>query len=110
MNYFSLALLALTFNAFAAGRQCAVEGISDSPQALHCSFEDRHLQLTCMNGKYLLGHEPVLYTWHEEVEEGNSPLVFKTATVVMKITKQERSVTYDALLEAPAPITGTCEQ
>lgn len=67
---------------------CEVYGISDSPQHLSCKLGFKKLELTCREGTYYLGEEKVETAYHLEVEDGPTPLVFKTAmselTVLMK--------------------------
>lgn len=66
----------ISMNSF-AGTLCVVFGISDSPQALTCSFGNEKLELTCKDGTYILGDETVEEAYHMEVEEGPTPLVFQ---------------------------------
>ena len=88
---------------------CEVGGITDSPQQLNCMLGSKNLNLSCRENIYFLGEEKVLFSWHEEVEEGSSPLLFKTATIQLKITKHDRDQVYDAVLEGPVPVTGSCQ-
>ncbi len=108
MKIFFLLVFICSFNSMASETPCSVDGISDSPQAAVCDFPGKNIILSCLEGKYYLGTELVESTWHEEVEEGNSPLVFKTSLSLLKMTKQSRSLVYDATFESPDSISGTC--
>ncbi len=85
MKYFYL-LLCLSLPAFSA--PCEVFGISDSPQHLYCSVGGNKIELTCREGVYFIDEEKVEAAFHYEVEDGPTPLVFRTAkselTVLMK--------------------------
>lgn len=77
-----LLLILVSFSALAA--DCVVDGISDSPQKFHCYINNakkiQKLDLICQDGNYELHWAgkmlPVTVAYHEEVEEGSSPLVF----------------------------------
>lgn len=102
-------LLSLFVSTAHAAKLCAVSGITDSPQNLTCEFSDKlTVSLSCREGVYFVGEERVKYTWHEEVESGNTPLLFKTESSLLKITKQERGETYDAVLDGSSQTSGTC--
>ncbi len=79
------ALSFLSFNAYAANL-CEVYGISDSPQALECTFQREKIGLSCSNGTYILDNESVEMAYHLEVEEGPTPLVFRTKTGELTVT------------------------
>jgi hypothetical protein len=108
MKIIFLLVMILSFKVMAAQRSCAVDGISDSPQNAICDFPGKSFILSCVDGKYYLGTEAVESTWHEEVEEGNSPLVFKTAASILKMTQQSRGIVYDAVFEEVSVINGIC--
>ena len=67
---------------------CEVYGISDSPQHLSCKMGFKKIELTCREGVYFVNEDRVEAAFHLEVEEGPTPLVFKTAvselTVLIK--------------------------
>ncbi len=75
----------LSFNTYAANL-CEVYGISDSPQALKCTFQREKIVLSCSNGTYLLNSEAVEMAYHLEVEEGPTPLVFRTKNGELTVT------------------------
>lgn len=87
-------MLVLSINAFAA--PCAVDGISDSPQAYHCNIKNgvmtEKLELVCRDGNYGLiysGKEAkVTAAYHEEVEEGSNPLVFVADRITLTTISQ----------------------
>ena len=68
----------LSFSLFA--RECAVYGISDSPQSLECAFGSKKLSLRCSDGVYYVGSSRVVTSYHFDVVRGPIPLVFKTAS------------------------------
>jgi hypothetical protein len=70
--------LTILTGQLSAATLCEVYGISDSPQSLSCSFGGDETPLTCQNGTYLLSGVVVEAAYHLEVEEGPTPLVFKT--------------------------------
>jgi hypothetical protein len=108
MKIFFLLVFIYSLNSMASKTSCSVDGISDSPQAAVCDFPGKSFVLSCVEGKYYLGTELVESTWHEEVEEGSSPLVFKTSVSILKMTQQSRSLVYAATFESPYSISGTC--
>jgi hypothetical protein len=64
--------------SFAQTKLCAVYGISDSPQKLDCKLNGEDLKLRCESGVYFLNEERVSVAYHEEVEDGPVPLIFRT--------------------------------
>lgn len=76
IKLFSFMSLFLLSNAYA--RECKVYGISDGPQKLDCSFKDLKLSLRCKHGLYYINSSRVISAYHLDVEDGPSPLVFKT--------------------------------
>ncbi len=98
----------LCFSISQAYANCEVDGISDSPQALTCTFKGNVLELSCDASTYHLGNEIVVTAWHEDVEEGNSPLLFKTAGRILRVVKQLKGPLYDAELEQLKSESGTC--
>ena len=81
----SLFVLLFSFSAV-AGTPCEVYGISDSPQALHCTMARGKVELSCREGVYYLNETEVEAAFHYEVEEGPVPLVFKTASEELVVT------------------------
>lgn len=82
---FSFILLLISFSALAA--ECEVYGISDSPQHLTCELPGKKLILDCdqSTSSYLLNGGPVEVAYHEEVEDGPVPLVFKTSQSTLRV-------------------------
>ena len=87
MKVLTLFLLIISLNVSAQPRLCEVYGISDSPQHLNCRLGTKELKLTCdtATGVYQLGDEVVEVAYHEEVEDGPVPLMFKTADAKLKV-------------------------
>ncbi|MFA7612881.1 MAG: hypothetical protein WCY48_01505 [Candidatus Caldatribacteriota bacterium] len=79
MRYLILSLVISTFS-LPAFSQCKVYGISDSPQRLNCTLGQLKINLTCKKNSYFLNREKVSLAFHMEVEEGATPLVFKTTS------------------------------
>lgn len=85
-------LLLLPVCAFA--QECRVDGISESPQEMNCYIHDKRLievmDLKCLNGNYLLRWKnksfPIEVAFHEEVESGSTPLVFKSGSLLLTTT------------------------
>lgn len=83
-------LLMFPMSVFAASA-CEVYGISDSPQKLNCYMHDgsliEKLDVYCKKGNYQLSWKGKLHevqtAYHEEVEEGSSPLVFVTPNMTL---------------------------
>lgn len=72
-----LTLLLLLFSVPVLAK-CKVYGISDSPQRLKCLLGEVKMDLTCKRNQYYLNKEKVILAFHLDVEEGATPLVFKT--------------------------------
>lgn len=75
-----LLTLLFFFISVPALAKCKVYGISDSPQKLNCSLGEVNISITCKKNTYYLNGEKVSLAFHMEVEEGATPLVFKTQT------------------------------
>lgn len=73
----------LSSSAFA--QACKVYGISDGPQKLSCSFKNLDIRLHCLKGRYYLNNSLVSDAFHMDVEEGASPLVFKTPSMQLTV-------------------------
>ncbi len=74
-------------SAFAA---CKVDGISDSPQKLNCTFPKLpSIRLSCVDDKYNLNwnnvNHKVQVAFHMDVEEGDSLLVFKAEKLTLTV-------------------------
>ena len=97
-----LILLNIFYASLSFAEDCKVGGISDSPQNISCFYKDgwtHHMQLniSCENGKYVFtetangspaGNGKILSAYHEDVQSGMSPLVFKMDdTRSLRITK-----------------------
>lgn len=102
---FLLSLISL--HSFAAPL-CEVYGISDSPQALTCTFQNEKINLTCENGKYILGDETVEAAFHLEVEDGPTPLVFRTRTGEMTVTFTSGRKNEAVLSREGKKLSGNC--
>lgn len=95
----------LSTNVFSA---CEVYGISDGPQKLDCSFNKEKVALRCVKDNYYLGKTRVKMAYHLEVEEGPTPLVFKTSDSQLTVTIQPK-VRSDAELDRDGRLTrGYC--
>lgn len=77
MRYLILFFIISTFS-LPVFSKCKVYGISDSPQKLSCVLGKRTIDLTCKRRTYYIDTEKVSLAFHMEVEEGATPLVFKT--------------------------------
>lgn len=83
-------LSCLSFNSFAT--ECKVDGITDSPQEfkcfLHKGTQTEKVRLSCLDGKYQIELNDKTYdvgqAYHEEVEEGSSPLVFESSLMTLR--------------------------
>jgi hypothetical protein len=79
-------LIILSISTFTWSRTpCKVYGISDGPQALKCSFEEKEVELHCSKGSYYLNKTKVSMAFHMEVETGAVPLVFKAANLTLTV-------------------------
>jgi hypothetical protein len=106
MKFFGLLYLMISLPGMAA--PCKVYGISDGPQKLDCTFEkNNQSHLTCANGLYLLDGVEVSEAFHLEVEQGSSPLVFKSTKKNLTVVKEK--INYSAELEKnDETFSGTC--
>lgn len=91
MKYF-WAFLLLPVHAIAL--DCRLDGISDSPQEMNCYIHENRLvellDLKCLDGNYFLRwknkYHPVDVAYHEEVDSGSSPLVFRSGRLSLTST------------------------
>ena len=91
MKYFFASLL---FPACVFATDCRVDGISDSPQEMNCYVHAKKqvelLNLNCIDGNYQLHWKnkvyPIDIAYHEEVEAGASPLVFRSRSMALTTT------------------------
>lgn len=81
----------LTLSNVALAGPCKVYGISDSPQKLDCTFPTFTIELRCKSGNYYLNSSKVSTAYHEEVEEGPVPLVFKSPEMDLTVLVQEKA-------------------
>jgi hypothetical protein len=72
-------------------RPCEVYGISDSPQKLDCTFRGTSLALRCYNGVYKLNSTPIKIAYHEDVESGPVPLIFKADDMKLTVLMHEKA-------------------
>jgi hypothetical protein len=103
----AFAILLISFRSFAAPA-CEVYGISDSPQAVTCTFGDYKLEISCRNGVYQLNDEPVEAAYHMEVEEGPVPLVFKSKTMELTVNLKEGRTHQGILSSEGKKLKGKC--
>lgn len=110
MKFLSL-LVAFCWISFVYAKDCAVYGISDSPQGLSCSFKKQDLSLWCdtTSGTYFLDTVPVVAAFHYEVEEGAVPLVFKTLDRELTIIKLKNGKFSAELVSDSSSIIGNCQ-
>lgn len=74
--------------------ECHVDGITDSPQEMNCYIHEQRLiqvmNLKCLKGNYLLKWKnksfPIDVAYHEEVEFGSAPLVFRSGNLSLTTT------------------------
>lgn len=104
MKVLILLSLILSIPAFA---KCKVYGISDSPQQLNCELGDLKLKLSCNFNTYYINKDKVNLAFHMDVEEGATPLVFKTKTgkTLIILPEDEILAEYD---DGKAYFEGTC--
>lgn len=119
MKTFLTFLMALFLAKNLQAQECKVTGISDSPQKLRCSFSSNiDLLLTCGGeGLYHIKwssptedtHETTIrQTYHMEVEEGPTPMVFKGNDLTLTI-EESRRASFKAELEKEGKIfKGRC--
>lgn len=93
-------------NAFA--KKCEVFGISDSPQKLSCTFPGLSVNLSCRNGVYFLNSTRVNQAFHLEVEEGPTPLVFKTNDSELTVVIESKVDILAEIVRKGIRHNGTC--
>lgn len=103
---FLISTFLLLSSAFA--KECEVYGISDSPQKLSCTFPGHTLDLTCRNGEYFLNSTKVTMAYHLEVEDGPTPLVFKTKDSELTVVIQPKADILAEYVRNRTHISGTC--
>jgi hypothetical protein len=109
--------LTLLFPTLGFSSPCKVDGISDSAQTLVCSFRHRFqkekLSLHCEEDHYYFywkkNKSLVTLAYHEEVEEGPSPLVFRAGTIKLTVTILKRSLQAE-LEDNGNLLNGTCAE
>jgi hypothetical protein len=85
-----LIIFLLLFPCFAVASKCNVYGISDGPQNLSCIIQvgerKKEILLECESSRYKLIWNNRSYTvdsaYHEEVESGSNPLVFRSGKII----------------------------
>jgi hypothetical protein len=84
----------ILFPVYVFGMDCKVDGISASPQDMNCYVHAKKLvellNLNCIDGNYQLHWKnkvyPVDIAYHEEVEAGANPLVFRSRSMSLTTT------------------------
>ncbi|WPU67001.1 hypothetical protein [Peredibacter starrii] len=89
-------------------RDCEVYGISDSPQALTCSFKRTEVKLRCKDGTYYLNQSKVDMAFHMEVEDGPVPLVFKSSNMQLTVLMHSKTNIEAELEQKGKVILGSC--
>ena len=107
MKIFCTIFLFFTFNAL--GADCQVDGISDSPQELHCRLKKLSINLTCQQGSYFLNGAPVTEAFHFDVEKGPSPLVFKGVDFELIVVMVRKSLITAEFIQKGKTIKGLCK-
>jgi hypothetical protein len=105
----TLGCLFLFTNSYAQN-SCKVYGISDSPQGLTCRFKNKEMMLICKEGKYFFNNLPVLVAFHLEVEDGPTPLVFKTDSMTLTVTLKDKVDAKAEIETKTGIIFGTCKK
>ncbi|HXH31132.1 MAG TPA: hypothetical protein VNJ01_10005 [Bacteriovoracaceae bacterium] len=103
-----LPLIALSLVSTAEAASCKVFGISDSPQALSCKFQDSTVILRCENGRYYLNSSKVTEAYHMEVEEGPVPLIFQSREMTLAVLIESETEVRAELESLRKSIPGTC--
>ncbi len=100
----------LLLSTYSLASDCKVYGISDSvPQSLSCTFDKSKVSLSCKSGEYYLDEVKVSSAYHMEVEDGPTPLAFKTTEKVLTLTVESKS-SIQAELEVDGKVlNGTCQ-
>jgi hypothetical protein len=98
----------LIFSSLRLLADCKVDGISDSPQKLHCQFPKiQSLELLCLNDTYILNWNntsyPIILAFHLDVESGSSPLVFKGNSLKLTVVDH-----HAVLLTETLQLEGKC--
>ena len=104
MKYISTFFL---FPAYAIALDCRVDGISDSPQEMNCYIHENRvvelLNLKCLDGNYHLLWKnkffPVDVAYHEEVESGSNPLIFRSGNLTLTTTSYPMFSKADLLVD-----------
>lgn len=103
-------LFSLLLSQAALAISCEVYGISDSPQKLNCQFSGKKVSLRCedSSGAYSLNGEAVEMAYHEEVEDGPSPLIFKSAQKTLRVLIfSDKNITA-SYSDGPVTLNGNC--
>lgn len=103
---FFVLLTSLLSNSYAA--DCKVYGISDGPQKLDCHFKNLDLSLYCNKGSYFINSLPVISAYHQEVERGSVPLVFKTKAFELTVIIESQAQIHAQLLRGNESLKGFC--
>lgn len=111
MKVLALLFLFTAFPVQVFAQDCEVYGISDSPQTLTCKFGQKTLKVTCdtENGTYLIDQTPVQVAYHEEVERGPVPLIFKTEESTLKVMMYSSSKISANFVEKSGTLQGSCK-
>lgn len=89
--------------------ECQVYGISDSPQSLNCSFQNKKIELRCLKDEYFINQKLVKAAYHYEVESGPTPLVFDTENENLVVTiHSRRSIEAELSVGGRRPLQGRC--
>ena len=97
------------FSSVVFARDCEVYGISDSPQALSCSFKRIAVKLSCKDGTYYLNQSKVNLAFHMEVEDGPVPLVFKASDMQLTVLMHSSTNIEAELEQKGKTILGSCD-
>lgn len=108
-----LPMVFLTFSLslplLAQSKLCEVYGISDSPQKLDCSLGGDTVKLRCREGIYYINETEVNVAYHEEVEDGPTPLIFRTADSKLSIMMYSPRKIEGELSRQSRSFSGTCK-
>lgn len=110
MKRFLFILFFLVLSIAANASSCEVYGISDSPQKLNCEFSGKKISLRCLNenSAYTLNGEAVEVAYHEEVEEGPSPLLFKSEGRTLRVLMYSDKKITATWSDGPVTLDGSC--
>lgn len=92
----------------AQSKLCEVYGISDSPQKLDCKLGSEEIKLRCLGGAYFLNGATVNVAYHEEVEDGPVPLVFRTDDTRFSVLIYSPRRIEGELSRSSRQLTGSC--